>query len=538
VLSFELIRFIKKLRLFSKNKTNEQDMSDKPQFSEYDDDPTMMQPGLGVQHASPFQDIEPLHGSGPDLASEKTMVAEGPDLSSEVTMVHQASLSPKAKLHVQEGVNKDKDYIILGEEVSFGREKDNSISHPDLSVSRRHFKIHVKNDKFTLEDLGSSSGTLVNNKKVNGSIRLNHGDKIQVGKTLLVFQMDDAAIPSSPNMALVGGILGGVAVITMAVVFFVFRSPTKPLPVAKADAGQTRVKPPPTRKSAASDYIKQGLALKNQLNYRRAKLLFQQAKKLAPKSFLANVLYKESAAEEKTDFLLRKSTAKLSQGLHDDAYAALKQSASILSPGSVYADKVWKQLIELNAKRKNGTKPPNKPAWFFKHGDWQTAATKYAAFGKDKKAIAVRNFHKAFDAGRTHYQNWKIGAGITELQKARGLDTNLSGSESVFSKQIREMLSNLYCQKGLLLLKKGGDDNLFAAAAQFRRAELVHPKHAETTRQLEALKTKAKVWLEDAKKWKKGKKKAKAKQRLKAILRITSRSDDVYRSAKKLLRSL
>jgi len=72
------------------------------------------------------------------------------------------------------------------EETTIGRKPDNTIHIDNLAVSGRHARVLRIGNKAILEDLNSTNGTMVNNKKVTKHI-LQHGDTIQVGKHTLVF---------------------------------------------------------------------------------------------------------------------------------------------------------------------------------------------------------------------------------------------------------------------------------------------------------------------------------------------------------------
>ena len=63
-----------------------------------------------------------------------------------------------------------------------GRSSDNDVAFPsDSNVSRYHAEIEERGGDYWLIDLGSSNGTTVNGKKVDGEVRLNDGDKIVLG---------------------------------------------------------------------------------------------------------------------------------------------------------------------------------------------------------------------------------------------------------------------------------------------------------------------------------------------------------------------
>jgi len=66
---------------------------------------------------------------------------------------------------------------------TIGREGcDITLSDPD--VSRRHAAIQIVRDEVSIEDLGSTNGTLVNGQRIEERRRLSDGDEIQIGSTV------------------------------------------------------------------------------------------------------------------------------------------------------------------------------------------------------------------------------------------------------------------------------------------------------------------------------------------------------------------
>lgn len=66
----------------------------------------------------------------------------------------------------------------------------------DLEISRRHAKISRSGQgEFTIADLGSTNGTIVNGRKITGSEALYPGDTIEVGASKLVVQVTTVATP-------------------------------------------------------------------------------------------------------------------------------------------------------------------------------------------------------------------------------------------------------------------------------------------------------------------------------------------------------
>jgi pSer/pThr/pTyr-binding forkhead associated (FHA) protein len=65
--------------------------------------------------------------------------------------------------------------------VLVGRSEQCEIAIDDPLVSRRHARITVVGSMVTIEDLGSSNGTLVDGERIEGPCSLALGQRIQVG---------------------------------------------------------------------------------------------------------------------------------------------------------------------------------------------------------------------------------------------------------------------------------------------------------------------------------------------------------------------
>ena len=55
----------------------------------------------------------------------------------------------------------------------------------DPEVSRRHATFSRAGVGLTVEDLGSSNGTFVNGHRITGAVALNHGDRVEIGATVI-----------------------------------------------------------------------------------------------------------------------------------------------------------------------------------------------------------------------------------------------------------------------------------------------------------------------------------------------------------------
>ena len=88
--------------------------------------------------------------------------------------------------------NGAREVAISGSKIVLGRSKNAAdISLIDNTVSRKHAIISYNGQNYTLKDLGSTFGTLLNNKKITEAF-LQYGDNIQLGSTVIEFTEGNA----------------------------------------------------------------------------------------------------------------------------------------------------------------------------------------------------------------------------------------------------------------------------------------------------------------------------------------------------------
>jgi signal transduction histidine kinase/pSer/pThr/pTyr-binding forkhead associated (FHA) protein len=102
-----------------------------------------------------------------------------------------------ASLFVMQGRDRGKRFE-LPAELTLGRDGSNLIQLNDSEVSRQHARIRKEEAGFTLTDLGSSNGSLVNNEPVKERL-LKTGDRVLLGRSLMLFT--DTQEHSSQNLA-------------------------------------------------------------------------------------------------------------------------------------------------------------------------------------------------------------------------------------------------------------------------------------------------------------------------------------------------
>src|SRR5262249_51769651 len=112
--------------------------------------------------------------------------------------------------HVLEGVDKGRVFRSLPTPVTIGREEGNLLRLNDERVSRFHAKVQVDSEDFIITDLESTNGT-----RVNGTVvqirRLRYGDRVSIGRSLLLFGSNEeiaARMPSLESQAPVAASVG------------------------------------------------------------------------------------------------------------------------------------------------------------------------------------------------------------------------------------------------------------------------------------------------------------------------------------------
>ena len=112
---------------------------------------------------------------------------------------------PNAKIKFR-----DRELTLRGGTTTIGRSSDNAVSFPeDSNVSRYHAEIEARGGEFWLADLGSSNGTQINGKRVEGREQLADGDSVVLGgSSQLSVEIEDdvATVPAQESPSVLGQI--------------------------------------------------------------------------------------------------------------------------------------------------------------------------------------------------------------------------------------------------------------------------------------------------------------------------------------------
>ncbi len=105
----------------------------------------------------------------------------------------QAAAPPKArrgrrsvdKLSVVEPATQKGRTFALADELTVGRAAGCQVTLDDTFASQIHARVFSRDGQLFVEDLGSTNGTYLNRKKVQGPMVMKRGDKLQVGNTVM-----------------------------------------------------------------------------------------------------------------------------------------------------------------------------------------------------------------------------------------------------------------------------------------------------------------------------------------------------------------
>ena len=73
----------------------------------------------------------------------------------------------------------------LADELTVGRAAGCQVTVDDTFASQLHARVFAREGQLFVEDLGSTNGTFLNRKKVQGPQLMRRGDRLQVGNTVL-----------------------------------------------------------------------------------------------------------------------------------------------------------------------------------------------------------------------------------------------------------------------------------------------------------------------------------------------------------------
>ena len=93
----------------------------------------------------------------------------------------------EAALVVIHGLELGRKFDLTRPATKVGRSSKADIQIDHESISRNHAKLINRDGKVTLEDLGSTNGSYVNDEQVSGEFAMRNGDLVKIGRTIFKF---------------------------------------------------------------------------------------------------------------------------------------------------------------------------------------------------------------------------------------------------------------------------------------------------------------------------------------------------------------
>ncbi|HEY9791144.1 MAG TPA: FHA domain-containing protein [Candidatus Obscuribacterales bacterium] len=137
------------------------------------------------------------NGSCPYCVAENVQPAHSPQNGDDIKAESIEDILSKSNLKTPSGlailINKDTNerYPLTQSVSKIGRDKANTISlQNDSYVSRHHAWVLFIKGSYWVEDLGSTNGTLLNGEVLSERKQIFPGDRIKLGRTELVFELN------------------------------------------------------------------------------------------------------------------------------------------------------------------------------------------------------------------------------------------------------------------------------------------------------------------------------------------------------------
>ena len=193
----------------------------------------------------------------------------------------QGSLAPSMRLVAEGGPYDGRVFELTMPELAVGRAVDNDIVLDDPSLSRKHAKIYRRGvAELEIEDLGSSNGSFVNQRKVGRGVA-HPGDTLRFGELAFRVEGDTqhgtsavtAELPREQVIAL-GAAAAVTLILLILMIVFLVRKPTPVQAPGKEAIARITQK--------ANAHLREGRRLVDDRKYMEAKVELDQALELDP----------------------------------------------------------------------------------------------------------------------------------------------------------------------------------------------------------------------------------------------------------------
>ena len=112
--------------------------------------------------------------------------------------------------------------------ITIGKDPSNDIKLDDISVSRFHMQLYIKDENTIIAiDLGSTNGTYINGNKITQPTQLNFLDILKVGNKLINWQQyiieeEDSEIAQQINEAIASETKNNISNIIIGILILIF----------------------------------------------------------------------------------------------------------------------------------------------------------------------------------------------------------------------------------------------------------------------------------------------------------------------------
>jgi FhaA, N-terminal domain/FHA domain len=139
---------------------------------------------FGIQTRVAQPDDEPV-SAPPEAQSGRTMVYSNAERVAEPLEERGRARAPKVLLLV------DGKRVVVGPSgATLGRGRQCDVVLNDPNVSRQHAEIRPRGGSWVITDLGSTNGSQLNGRRIDGSEVLRDGDEIELGESAMTFTLE------------------------------------------------------------------------------------------------------------------------------------------------------------------------------------------------------------------------------------------------------------------------------------------------------------------------------------------------------------
>lgn len=141
--------------------------------------------GIQTRAVSPERDDHPVDVEPPPEGTGRTMVYSTAGRVAE-------PLEERARVRQQTALLRtDGKRLVVGSAgATIGRSRQCDVMLDDPNISRTHAEIRPRGGSWVVTDLGSTNGSRLNGRRLNGSEVLKPGDEIELGTSRLTFELE------------------------------------------------------------------------------------------------------------------------------------------------------------------------------------------------------------------------------------------------------------------------------------------------------------------------------------------------------------